>query len=199
MAIHLGRILRCAHATNPGGPSESRLRAVSRSRAAPIRSSSRWGLPCRLCYQRRGALLPHPFTLAPRSVSGPREAVCFLWHCPWGRPRRRLSGTVLPWSPDFPLRLALTRLLAERPSGLLTTVIRGFTGVASRHWLPLGNAGSVLPMMKRLTIRLNPDLLKITKEKAAAKDRTLDSLVDEALRLVLSDSPKPKTIPNSAP
>jgi hypothetical protein len=32
--------------------------------AAPIRFCSRWGLPCRLCYQRRGALLPHRFDLA---------------------------------------------------------------------------------------------------------------------------------------
>jgi len=31
------------------------------------------------------------------------RAVCFLWHFPWGRPRRTLSGTVFPWSPDFPL------------------------------------------------------------------------------------------------
>jgi hypothetical protein len=30
------------------------------------------------------------------------KAVCFLWHCPWGRPRRTLSGAVFPWSPDFP-------------------------------------------------------------------------------------------------
>ncbi len=32
--------------------------------AVPIRSCSRWGLPCRPCYQGRGALLPHRFTLA---------------------------------------------------------------------------------------------------------------------------------------
>src|SRR4051812_30960249 len=32
-----------------------------------------------------------------------RDAVdCFLWHFPWGRPRRPLTGTVFPWSPDFP-------------------------------------------------------------------------------------------------
>ena len=37
----------------------------------------------------------HPYL--PR---GP--AVCFLWHYPWGRPRRTLSGAVSPWSPDFP-------------------------------------------------------------------------------------------------
>ena len=29
-------------------------------------------------------------------------AVCSLWHCPWGRPRRALPGTVVSWSPDFP-------------------------------------------------------------------------------------------------
>ena len=31
-------------------------------------------------------------------------AVCFLWHCPWVRTRRMLSGTVCPRSPDFPPR-----------------------------------------------------------------------------------------------
>jgi len=30
----------------------------------PIWPCSRWGLPCRPCYQGRGALLPHRFTLA---------------------------------------------------------------------------------------------------------------------------------------
>src|SRR3954465_8411703 len=48
----------------------------------------------------------------------------FLWHFPWGRPRRRLTGTVVPWSPDFPRpacagrgRPTLWRLL-YRPSAL---------------------------------------------------------------------------------
>ena len=38
-------------------------------RAIPIRFCSRWGLPCRPCYQGRGALLPHRFalTLAPET------------------------------------------------------------------------------------------------------------------------------------
>jgi len=31
-------------------------------------------------------------------------AVCFLWHCPWVRTRRMLSGTACPRSPDFPPR-----------------------------------------------------------------------------------------------
>jgi hypothetical protein len=42
------------------------LRHKSRGcpRVVPIRSCSRWGLPCRLRCRRRGALLPHRFTLA---------------------------------------------------------------------------------------------------------------------------------------
>src|SRR5690606_30238150 len=35
-------------------------------------------------------------------------AVCFLWHFPWGRPRRPLTGIVFPWSPDFPLPVQRT-------------------------------------------------------------------------------------------
>ena len=41
-------------------------------------------------------------TLSPLPCSQRRQAVCFLWHFPWGRPRRALPGTVFPWSPDFP-------------------------------------------------------------------------------------------------
>src|SRR5580658_5593154 len=44
------------------------------------------------------------------------SAVYFLWHFPWGRPRRALPGTVPPWSPDFPLP-ARRRRAAVRPSG----------------------------------------------------------------------------------
>ncbi len=80
-------------------------------RAIPIRFCSRWGLPCRSRCRDRGALLPHRFTLACRR-SGRRSAS--LWHCPWGRPRRTLSGTVRPWSPDFPPR----HPFGERPRGL---------------------------------------------------------------------------------
>ena len=46
-------------------------------------------------------------------------AVCFLWHFPWGRPRRTLSGAVFPWSPDFPHPAAFRplRSAAARPTG----------------------------------------------------------------------------------
>jgi hypothetical protein len=92
--------------------------------AAPTWSCSRWGFPCHRHYWRRGALLPHHFTLAapPRR----RSAVCFLWHCPWGRPRRPLTGTVSPWSPDFP-PFPLPKRAAIRPSGV------GFYGPIQRE------------------------------------------------------------------
>ena len=50
---------------------------------------------------------PLPGWFAARKRAGP--AVCFLWHFPWGRPRRTLSGTVSPWSPDFPHRRGCPR------------------------------------------------------------------------------------------
>ena len=83
--------------------------------AAPIRSCSRWGLPCRPRCRSRGALLPPRFTLADRRGAPCGPAVCFLWHFPWGRPRRALPGTVPPWSPDLPHRARCP----ARPSSLL--------------------------------------------------------------------------------
>src|SRR5262249_46873474 len=38
-----------------------------------------------------------------RAPGSGTPAVYFLWHFPWGRPRRALPGTAPPWSPDFPL------------------------------------------------------------------------------------------------
>ena len=48
---------------------------------SPIWSCSGWGLPCHACYQPRGALLPHHFTLTRSPVTG-KPAVYFLWHFP---------------------------------------------------------------------------------------------------------------------
>ena len=89
--------IRLQQPTRATGPVPA-LSQLAPRHTAPIWSCSRWGLPCRRCCQPRGALLPHPFTLTPAETG----AVCSLWHYPWGRPRRTLSGTVVPWSPDFP-------------------------------------------------------------------------------------------------
>src|ERR1700730_26452 len=95
---------RAPRATDPSGGAKVRP-AFPRTGmpAAPTWSCSRWGFPCRRRCRRRGALLPHRFTLAGRPVFRDGPAVYFLWHFPWGRPRRALPGTVPPWSPDFPL------------------------------------------------------------------------------------------------
>ncbi len=58
----------------------------------PIWSCSGRGLPCHRRCRRRGALLPHHFTLTdpPRRI----EAVSFLWHLPWARAPQVLPGTL---------------------------------------------------------------------------------------------------------
>ena len=43
--------------------------------ATPTWSCSRWGLPCQRRYRRRGALLPHPFTLTWRTPAEAGRAV----------------------------------------------------------------------------------------------------------------------------
>ena len=48
------------------------------------------------CYQPRGALLPHPFTLTCQlhPEMRPTSAVCFLLHFPWARAPQALPGTM---------------------------------------------------------------------------------------------------------
>ena len=82
--------------------------------SSPIWSCSVWGFPCHRHHWRRGALLPHLFTLTPPIIlTGRTEpvkmmggAVCFLWHSPSAPLERRrpdvIRHTAL-WSSDFPL------------------------------------------------------------------------------------------------
>ncbi len=99
-AIHLGRMSPCASRNLPGrwagnsprgfplAPSLFGLAPGGVYRAAPVASRAVGSYP---------TLSPLPRIQRSRIV-----AVCFLWHFPWGRPRRPLTGTVSPWSPDFP-------------------------------------------------------------------------------------------------
>jgi hypothetical protein len=56
----------------------------------------------------------HPYS--PSQLTLLWRAVRSLWHCPWGRPRRTLSGTVCRWSPDFPLPQPFDRSRSGRPA-----------------------------------------------------------------------------------
>src|SRR5262245_20480193 len=59
-----------------GSGHRSRYLSLARQvRAVPIRSCSRWGLPCRRRCRWRGALLPHRFTLAAAKRNAPRRFV----------------------------------------------------------------------------------------------------------------------------
>ena len=68
--------------------------------SSPIRPCSGWGLPCDLCLQRPGALLPHPFTLA----CAPEGAIGGLLSAALSVALRRPGVTRHPalWSSDFP-------------------------------------------------------------------------------------------------
>jgi hypothetical protein len=47
-------------------------------------------------------------------------------------------------------------------------------------------------MTERTTVRLSPELLQRAKRKAAKEGRTLTSLIEDGLRMVVSDKPKGK-------
>ena len=104
-AIPLGRPSPSASSNQPERQANGQGPAAFEApRVAPIRFCSRRGLPCRRRCRPRGALLPHPFTLAVtlQGLAARDPAVCFLWRFPWGFPRRTLSGAASAWSPDFP-------------------------------------------------------------------------------------------------
>lgn len=92
-------------ATNPGGR-RKRLSAHGFPWAGPPLFGLAPGGVCRAATVTGRAVRSYR-TLSP--LPGRSRAVCFLWHCPWGCPRRALPGTVFPWSPDFPPRRAQAR------------------------------------------------------------------------------------------
>ena len=95
-AIHLARLLPAVSSDLPG--QRHRIAPVAQGDMCPYMVLLRMGftmpgpLPARRC-----ALT------APFHPYHPKVAVCFLWHFPWGRPRRALPGILILWSPDFPL------------------------------------------------------------------------------------------------
>ena len=95
--IHLGRTSPCASSDLPEGSVRAARRLAPRP---PIWSCSRWGLPCHRCCHRRGALLPHHFTLtATRGRGGIFSVALSVGSRPPG-----VTWHLALWSPDFPLR-----------------------------------------------------------------------------------------------
>src|SRR5579883_3494613 len=112
MAIPLGRPLPSASRDRPGRRRGNPRAGCPACRPYLVLLPVGFAVPLALPLA-RWALTPpfHPYLLANQ------PAVCSLWHFPWGRPRRPLTGTVFPWSPDFP-HPAVAR--EAQPSGRLT-------------------------------------------------------------------------------
>lgn len=117
MAIPLGRRSPVASRDQPGRQAETPVGPwFPMSRPAPIRSCSRWGLPCRDRCRPRGALLPHPFTLTRPEPGGLLSVALSLGSPPPGVTRHRVS--VEPGLSSPPGRSP-----AERPSGHLPALV----------------------------------------------------------------------------
>ena len=141
-----GSVLDRSAASGPARDGHSSGTPVTGRLARPTRTAARKPA-CRMPFQGRASGVPSLLGLAPGGVCravpvagnavrsyrtlsplpafarGLRWAVCFLWHFPWGRPRRVLPGTVFPWSPDFPPR-SRVKPRPERPSGRLAPPLR---------------------------------------------------------------------------
>ncbi len=125
MAIHLGRSSPSASRDRPerrrGRPAQRREPRLMPP-AAPTWSCSRWGFPCRRRCRRRGALLPHHFTLAarrPHERDRMGSAVCFCGTFPGVAPAGGYPAPCLRGARTFlpPLSRETEWRAAIRPSG----------------------------------------------------------------------------------
>jgi len=99
-----GARCRTPRAIDPDGGAKTRLAPPPKGLARPSLLDLAPGGVCPAAAVAGSAVRSYR-TLSPLPARGPkasRPAVCFLWHFPWGRPRRALPGTLSPWSPDFP-------------------------------------------------------------------------------------------------
>ena len=125
-------------ATNPGDGAEPPLRppVVSHgSRRPPLFGLAPDGVCPAAAVTRSAVRSYRTVSPLPAMTSRSVQAVCFLWHFPWGRPRRPLAGIVVPWSPDFPPTGCYPR---QRPSGRLAGVVMAVSSspVKSSHRAP---------------------------------------------------------------
>ncbi len=101
-AIPLGRRLPGASSNQPGRQDPDTDPGAASSAAPPLFGLAPGGV-CRAAGVAAGAVRSYR-TVSPllQLKTQRAAAVCSLWHFPWARARRMLSGTVGPWSPDFP-------------------------------------------------------------------------------------------------
>jgi uncharacterized protein YuzE len=128
----------------------TRMAGAERSRGFPL--PSLFGLApggvCRAAPVARGAVGSCP-TLSPlpgrprgcAGQPGGRRAVCFLWHFPWGRPRRPFAGTVFRGARTFLADSLSARVgAAARPAGTRSDRPEGGPGSTPRPGVSRGAA-----------------------------------------------------------
>ena len=127
--IPLGCTSPCTSSGLPGNARWPRTAAFAA--CFPIWPCSGRGFQCRRRYRRRGALLPHLFTLAV--VLPHAWAVYFLLHFPWARAPQALPGAVPYGARTFLCLLAKTAIAWPTPA----TNIKGpAAGLKSIRWAP---------------------------------------------------------------
>jgi hypothetical protein len=112
MTIHLERLLPGASCNQPGRQAGNSLDAEASCHpySVLLQVGFAWPKPV----AKPAVRSYHTFSPLPGKPGG-----LFLWHFPWGCPRRTLSGTLIPWSPDFPPLSAFRHLkrAAIQPTG----------------------------------------------------------------------------------
>jgi hypothetical protein len=110
MTIPLSPALLTAFSNLPGDLGRAALKRL------PIWSCSVRGFACRSCYQKRGALLPHLFTLTRHH---PRVTASGIFSVPLsvGFPRPGITRCTALWSSDFPLPRAFRPRTVTHSSG----------------------------------------------------------------------------------
>ena len=122
--IHLGQLSPAASSNLPGSPLGTGG-ARGPGKAAPLFGLAPGGVyRAADCYQPRGALLPHLFTLTDR-----RPAVYFLWHFPWARAPQALPGALSEGARTF-----LCPEWEQRLPGRLRRFRTGDFKVPGRAW-----------------------------------------------------------------
>ena len=116
MAIRLGCPLPGTSRDRPGWRRENSP-AGAKPAAIPTWSCSRWGLPCRLRYRRRGALLPPRFALTGTRLRAGRR-IDFCGTIPGVAPAGRYPAPRFRGARTF---LLPTARAERRPSGHLAT------------------------------------------------------------------------------
>ncbi len=109
-----------------------------------------------------GFTMPLPLPVARCALAAPFHrgvaeavAVCSLWHCPWGRPRRALPGTVVSWSPDFPRAAKAAR---GRPILWRRASLAAMAAPANHQSSPCGRGNSSASRIMRHSASISPSI-----------------------------------------